>query len=160
MGKLTDQPLAELIREISTKSLSGTLRLGNGPVQIAVYFDNGRLIYAAANLRTLRLREYLSKRGIVSERELAKFDPNLADLDFAANLATRGTLRQQDVDSLLSIQVADVLRVALLWTEGTWDFNAKTRLLDQVNVKVDALTLLREAAERLPIKFVLQRFRN
>jgi curved DNA-binding protein CbpA len=160
MGKLTDQPLAELIREISTKSLSGTLRLQNGPVQTAVYFDNGRLIYAAANLRTLRLREYLSKRGIVSERDLAKFEANLADLDLAANLAARGTLRQQDVDSLLSILVADVLRVALLWTDGTWDFNAKTRLLDQVKVNVDTPTLLREATERLPIKFVSQRFRN
>ncbi len=160
MGKLTDQPLAELVREISTKSLSGTLRLANGSVQTAVYFDSGRVVYAATNLRTLRLREYLSKRSILSERELAKLDASLPDLDLATNLVACGTIRQRDVDALLSILVSDVLRVALLWTEGTWEFNGRTRLVDAVNVSVAPGTLLREAAERLPIKFVSGRFRN
>ena len=30
---------------------------------------------------------------------------------------------QKDIDALLVILVSDVLRVALLWTEGTWEFN-------------------------------------
>src|ERR1043166_7541114 len=160
MGKLSDQPLAELIREISTKGLSGSLRLGNGSVQTAVYFESGRLIYAAANLRTLRLRDYLSKREIVSESTLAKLDASQPDLDLAADLIKRGTLRQQDVDTILSILVNDVLRVSLLWTEGVWEFDGRARLADNVNVKVDTDALLRKAAEHLPIKFVTQRFRN
>src|ERR1043166_1286238 len=160
MGKLSDQPLAELIREISTKGLSGSLRLGNGSVQTAVYFESGRLIYAAANLRTLRLRDYLSKREIVSESTLAKLDASQPDLDLAADLIKRGTLRQQDVDTILSILVNDVLRVSLLWTEGVWEFDGRARLADNVNVKVDTDALLRKAAEHLPIKFETQRFRN
>jgi curved DNA-binding protein CbpA len=160
MGALIDQPLAELIREILTKTLSGTLRLANGPVQTAVYFDNGRLIYAATNLRTLRLREYLIKRNIIPEKEVARLDANLADLDLAANLTARGTLRQKDVDALLNLLVSDILRVGLLWTEGSWDFDRRTRLVDAVNVSVDIAALLREAADRLPITFVSQRFRN
>ena len=55
-GKLTEQPLAELIREISSKNLSGTLRLERERTQTAIYFDSGQLIYAACNLRALRLR--------------------------------------------------------------------------------------------------------
>lgn len=160
MGKLIDQPLAELIREISTKGLSGSLRLGNGAVQTAVYFESGRLMYAAANLRTLRLRDYLSKREIVSESTLARFDASQPDLDLAADLVKRGTLREQDVDTILGILVNDVLRVALLWTEGTWEFDGRTRLADKVSVKIDTASLMRKAAEHLPIKFVAQRFRN
>ena len=160
MGKLTDQPLAELIRELSIKGLSGTLRLEHDRVQTAVYFDQGQLIYAASNLRTLRLREYLSKRGLISERESAGLNNNLSDLDLAASLAAAGTLRQRDIDALLVTLVSDVLRVSLLWMEGTWEFNPRARLVDPVRVNVDTATLLREAAQSIPINFVSARFRN
>ena len=71
-GKLTDQPLVELIREISSKGLSGTLRLQHERVQSAVYFEEGQLVFAASNLRTLRLRAYLEKANLVSKHELEK----------------------------------------------------------------------------------------
>jgi curved DNA-binding protein CbpA len=160
MGKLSEQPLAELIREISIKGLSGTLRLEHERVQTAVYFDKGQLIYAAANLRTLRLREYLIKRNLVSEKDLAKLSISLSDLDLAQALGKTGTLRQKDIEALLAILVTDILRVSLLWMDGSWDFNPLARLVDPVCVKVDTATLLREAAQRIPLNFVTRRFRN
>lgn len=159
-GTLTEQPLAELIREGSTKNLSGTLRLEHDRVQAAIYFENGEVVYAAANLRTLRLREYLNKRGLVSEEVCASVGNNLSDLDLGAALLAKGALSENDLNGLLAIVVSDVLRVALLWTEGTWAFNARARLEDSVSVKVDTPTLLREAAQRLPVEFVSLRFRN
>lgn len=157
-GKLTYQPLAELIREILSKGLSGTLRLEHERAQTAVYFDNGQLIYAASNLRTLRLREYLRKRGIGSAKYRA--EENFADLDLAAALTANGTLRQKDIEAVLEILVSDVLRVALLWMEGTWEFNERARLSNPVTLKVDTPTLLREAAQRMPLTFISGRFRN
>ncbi|HEY0724457.1 MAG TPA: DUF4388 domain-containing protein, partial [Pyrinomonadaceae bacterium] len=73
-GQLSEQPLAELIREISSKSLSGRLRLEHERVKVVAYFENGKFLYAAANLRTLRLREFLKKSELVSEANLAAFD--------------------------------------------------------------------------------------
>ena len=160
MGKLTEQPLAELIREISTKALSGTLRLVHERLQMAVYFENGQLIYAASNLRTFRLREYLLKHGLVSEEDQANLSNGLSDLDLAEALVKTGTLRQKDIDALLAILVSDILRVSLLWMDGAWEFDARARLVDSVQVKVDTATLLREAAQRMPINFVSSRFRN
>src|SRR5258705_9045945 len=160
MGKLTEQPLAELIREISIKALSGTLRLEYERMQTAVYFDKGQLIYAASNLRTLRLREYLNKRSILSEKEFARIDKSLSDLDLATALVAAGTLRQKDLDALLALLISDILRVSLLWMEGNWDFDPRARLVDQVRVNVDTATLLREAAQRMPISFVSSRLRN
>jgi len=159
-GTLTNQPLVELIREISSKGLSGTLRLEHERAQTAVYFDHGQLVYAAANLRTLRLREYLSKRGLVSEKELALVENNLSDLALAAALSANGKLRQKEIDAVLTTLVGDVLRVALLWTEGTWEFSERARLDHPVRANIDIASLLREAAQRMPLKFVTQRFRN
>ncbi len=159
-GRLTDQPLAELIREILSKRLSGTLRLEHERAQAAVYFEDGQVIYAAANLKTLRLREYLKKRGTEAAKNSGVMKDKKPDLELAAALVANGTLRQKDVDSLLELLVSDVLRVALLWTDGSWEFRERARLSDPVRVKVEAENLLREAAQRMPVMFVWQRFRN
>jgi curved DNA-binding protein CbpA len=159
-GKLTDQPLAELIREISSKNLSGTLRLEHERARTAVYFEDGRVMYAASNVRTLRAREYLTSRGLVSENELARLGTNLSDLSLTNNLVANGTLSQEQIDGLLQMLVTDILRVSLLWTEGTWEFDDRARLDDRVNIRPDINNLLREAAHRLPAKFVSLRFRN
>jgi curved DNA-binding protein CbpA len=159
-GRLIDQPLAELIREIATKGLSGTLRLEQDRAQVAVYFEDGPVVFAASNVRALRLREYLTKRGLVSEKELASLGDNLSDLGLAAALSANGSLRQEDINAVLATLVNDTLRVALLWTEGSWEFNERARLDGPVRVRVDTSKLLREAAHRLPLKFVSLRFRN
>src|SRR6266850_2313160 len=158
-GRLTDQPLAELIREIIIKGLSGTLRLEHERAQAAVYFEDGQVVFAASNIRTLRLREYLTKRDLVSEKELEKLG-NLSDLSLAKALNANGSLRPEDINTVLATLVRDTLRVALLWTEGSWDFNERARLDDPVRVRLDTNSLLREAAHRLPLKFVSLRFRN
>ena len=159
-GKLTDQPLAELIREIASKGLSGTLRIEHDRAQAAVYFEDGQAVFAASNVRTLRLREYLTKRQLVAEHELVSLQNAQSDLSLANALRTRGILREEDINSVLATLVNDILRVALLWTEGSWDFNERARLGDPVRVKINTGNLLREAAHRLPLKFVSLRFRN
>jgi len=159
-GKLNDQPLVELIREISSKAFSGSLRLEHERAKTAVYFEHGQVVFAASNLSTLRLREYLKKRSLVSEKELANFEESRSDLSLAEALSSKGVLRREDIDSVLSIVVCDTLRVALLWADGTWDFNERARLDEGIRVKVDTDNLLREAAQRMPWNLVVSRFRN
>jgi curved DNA-binding protein CbpA len=159
-GTLSEQPLAELIREISSRNFSGILRLERERAQVAVYFESGRVIFAASNVRTLRLREYLRQRTIVSEKELTRLGNNLSDLDLATALSTAGLVARNQIEQLLATMVADVLRVALLWTMGNWDFDERGRLGNPVEIQLDLNNLLREAGRRMPLKFVSDRFRN
>ncbi|HKP46199.1 MAG TPA: DUF4388 domain-containing protein [Pyrinomonadaceae bacterium] len=159
-GTLSDQPLAELIREISLRNFSGTLRLEFDRGRAAVYFESGKLVFAACNLRTLRLQEYLSKHQLVAQKEIDRLGTKLSDLDLATALCTGGLIRRDQADALLTLMVADILRVALLWTTGSWDFSERARLGYPVTVNVDVNSLLREAGQRLPLKFVSARFRN
>ena len=108
-GTLANHPLAELIREISSKALSGTLRLKHERAQTAVYFEDGQLVYAASNLRTLRLQEYLNKSGLVSEKDRPRQENNLSDLALAAALRATGALSQKEVDSLLVTLIGDAV---------------------------------------------------
>src|ERR671910_751984 len=78
-GQLSEQPLAELIREISAKSLGGRLRLENDRVQVVAYLEKGEFLYAASNVRTLRLREYLLKSNLVDNQALKQFNDRVSD---------------------------------------------------------------------------------
>src|SRR5678815_4853583 len=88
-GQLSEHPPAELFREISSKSLSGRLRLEDDRVKVVAYFENGKFVYAAANLRTLRLREYLTKSELVAEKDLAQFNERLSDTDLLKALSSK-----------------------------------------------------------------------
>lgn len=159
-GKLIDQPLAELIREIGSKALSGALRLEYEAAKTVVYLERGHIVFAASNLRTLRLREYLKKQSLISDKEFAGLKTPSADLRMASSLHAAGRLSKKDFDSLLITLVSDVLRVALLWTDGTWEFDERARLDEPVRITLDPSGLIKEAAQRLPLQFVSGRFRN
>ncbi|HET9712890.1 MAG TPA: DUF4388 domain-containing protein, partial [Pyrinomonadaceae bacterium] len=141
-GQLSEQPLAELIREISAKSLGGRLRLENNRVQVVAYFENGEFLYAASNVRTLRLREYLLKSNLVTDQALKQFNERVSDSDVIKVLCAQKLLTPAAAEQVQTKQVADVLRLALLWTEGTWQFDSRSHLNEQPNLKIDAGSLL------------------
>jgi curved DNA-binding protein CbpA len=158
-GQLSEQPLAELIRELSAKSLAGRLQLQHDRVKIVIYFANGELLYAASNLRQLRLRAYLVKAGI-NEAALARYDERRPDLELAKALAKDHLLSPTVAEQIQTRQVTDVVRLALSWTEGTWEFDSKSHLNETPKFKTDTRHLLLEAGRRTPAKFVASRFRT
>jgi len=159
-GELSEQPLAELIREISLNCLSGRLRLERDRVQVVAYFETGDFAYAASNLRTLRLREYLRKGELVSETDLARFNERLPDIELLRQLGEKDLLSPTGAEQVQTLQVSDVLRLALLWTDGTWEFDAKSHLGEQIELEIDVGALVLEAGRRLPAAFVTSRFAN
>src|SRR5215212_2633445 len=159
-GQLSEQPLAELIREISSKSLSGRLRLEHERVHVVAYFERGSFLYAASNVRTMRIREYLKKADAVPEHDLAQFNERVADTDLIKVLCAQKLLSPAIAEQLQTRLIADVLRLALLWTDGAWEFDPRSRIGEQLNPKIDLDTLLLEAARRLPGKFAASRFGN
>ncbi|HEU4508141.1 MAG TPA: DUF4388 domain-containing protein [Pyrinomonadaceae bacterium] len=159
-GQLSEQPLVELIREISAKSLGGRLRVEHDRMKVVAYFDNGNFVYAAANVRTLRLREYLLKSKLVSEPDLVQFNERVSDTDLIRVLCAQKLLSAAAAEQVQVRQVEDVLRLALLWTEGSWEFDPRSRLSEAPDFKVDTTALLLEASRRFPPDFIASRFQD
>jgi curved DNA-binding protein CbpA len=159
-GQLSEHPLAELIREITLKSLSGRLTVQQDRVKIAIYFRAGKLVYAAANVRQLRLREYLVKNNLLTALQLNPFSDRLADLELANTLGVQDLLSPEASEKVQERLLADVLRTGLLWTQGPWEFANRSHLNEVVNFSVDPVPLLLEAGRRLPDDFIATRFRN
>jgi curved DNA-binding protein CbpA len=159
-GQLSEHPLAELISEIAAKNLSGALRITRRRVKAVVYFDSGELTYAAANLRAYRLSEYLQKRALASTKKIAETKPAYSDSALAAALLSDGVLTREALDATLNEQVADVLRLLLLWTDGEWHFDNRARLSDDTRVAVPIRQLLIESVRRMELQFAKSRLQN
>lgn len=159
-GQLNQQPLAELIREISIERLSGTLRLQHKRAKTAVYFESGAIAYAVSNVAELRLGAYLKRRGLVSDQQLSQVANHRSDVALLAALNDSNALDPKKVQPLIAQQVADVLRVALLWTDGTWEFDDHAHLGEEVRVSVETTSLFMETTRKMGPKFVSSRFSN
>jgi curved DNA-binding protein CbpA len=159
-GQLSEHPLAELISEIAAKNLSGALRIARERVKAVVYFDSGELTYAAANLRAYRLAEYLRKRGLAPTKAIAEAKHEHSDSALAAALLAGGVLTRDALDATLNEQVADVLRMLLLWTDGEWYFDNRARKSDDTRVAVPIRQLLIESVRRMELQFAKSRLQN
>jgi curved DNA-binding protein CbpA len=159
-GQLSEHPLAELISEIAAKNLSGALRITRGRVKAAVYFEAGTLTYATANLHAYRLPEYLRKRDLVSRKTIAETKQAQSDFALASALLADGVLTREALDETLDLQVADVLRVLLLWSDGEWNFDSRVRQSDATRVRVPTRQLLIESLRRMELQFAKSRLQN
>ena len=157
-GQLFEHPLAELIHEISNAGLSGSLRLARERVKMVVYFEEGGIVYATSNLRAHRLSECARRWGIVAVQRLASERESMSDMELGIELVERGDLSREEFEDLLARQALEVVRAALLWTDGTWSFDPRVRLTVEVQTRADARELLMECARRLPREFITARF--
>lgn len=157
-GQLREHPLVELLREISVAGLSGALRSEHERFKTVVYLAGGEVIYAASNLRLHRLSECLRRWQVLSEEELSTLPVDASELDFAGALIAAETFSSESLGVLQSRQLTEMLRPAVLWTEGTWEFDARVRMAQNVRVSIDLNSLLLEGARRLPAEFVSSRF--
>jgi tetratricopeptide (TPR) repeat protein len=151
-GQLTERPLAEVIREISAKSLSGRLSVEQDRIKVAAYFYKGHFVFAASNLRDLRLRGYLLKTGVLSAPQLAGIAENLSDVELARMLWRGNLLTPAAVEQVQTKQVSEILRFALAMTSGTWTFDERSLLNETVTLTVDVNALLLEAERRMSSK--------
>ena len=159
-GQLSEQPFAELIREITAKRMSGRLRVQQNRVTVVSYFRGGVFLYAAANVRSLRLQEYLTRLKVIANLDLTDIAKNKSDLQLASVLVENKLVEAKTAHDVQLKQVADVLRLALMWTEGSWEFDHRSHLNEEINFKLDPVPLLLETARRLPSSFLPSRFRN
>ena len=159
-GQLSEQPFAELIREITAKRMSGRLRVQQNRVTVVSYFRGGVFLYAAANVRSLRLQEYLTKLKVIEDLDLTDVAQNRSDLQLASVLVENSLIDAKTAHDVQLKQVADVLRLALMWTEGSWEFDHRSHLNEEINFNLDPVPLLLETGRRLPSSFLASRFRN
>lgn len=159
-GQLQNNSPAEVIREIADKGASGALRLTRSPAKAVIYFENGDIVFAASNLRAHRLAEFLKRCEILDEKQFAELPANVTDDELPDLLIQRGSVKSEALDAIRANHVSDILRSALLWTDGDWQFDSRVRVAGNAQVTIDVKSLLLESTRHLPAAYIASRFRD
>jgi tetratricopeptide (TPR) repeat protein len=117
---LTDiarSPISETVRRLSAERRSGDLQVRSGRMVKIVFFDHGRLVFAASNLRRDRLGEALVADGRITQQEFDRVSA-LMRTDrgrrFGEALVQAGVMDRYEVGTAVARQVR---RVAISFFE-------------------------------------------
>jgi tetratricopeptide (TPR) repeat protein len=116
---IAQSPISETIRRLSAERRSGDLQVRSGRMVKIVFFDHGRLVFAASNLRRDRLGEALVADGRITQQEFDRVSA-LMRTDrgrrFGEALVQAGVMDRYEVGTAVARQVR---RVAISFFELT-----------------------------------------
>jgi tetratricopeptide (TPR) repeat protein len=69
LSDLALQPISETLRKLSAQRASGDLQIRSGKAIKTVFFDHGRIVFAASNLKKDRLGEALVSLGRITDEQ-------------------------------------------------------------------------------------------
>src|SRR5262245_5772386 len=109
---IAQSPISETIRRLSSERRSGDLQVRAGRMVKIAFFDHGRLVFAASNLRRDRLGEAMVADGRITEEDFNRVSALMRTdkRKFGEALVHAGVMDRYDVGSAVARQVR---RVAL-----------------------------------------------
>src|SRR5512142_1504321 len=118
-----------MIRTLSAARKSGDLQVRSGKVAKIVFFDHGRLIFAASNLRRDRLGEALVADGRITQQDFQKVSA-LMGVDrgrrFGEALVQAGVMDRYEVGTAVSRQVRRIALSLFEMTDGAAAFEERS----------------------------------
>ena len=122
---LSKIPIAEVLRRLSAERKSGDLEVRSGKVVKTVYFDHGRIVFAASNMKKDRLGEALLALGRITDEEFSRASALVASDQrrrFGEALVQAGVMDKKEVGSAVSRQVKQIVVSLFSLTEGAASF--------------------------------------
>jgi len=128
---LTDiarSPIAETVRKLSVERRSGDLQVRSGRMVKIVFFDHGRLVFAASNLRRDRLGEALVADGRITQHDFDRVSALMrADRGrrFGEALVQAGVMDRYEVGTAVARQVRRLALSLFELTDGAAVFEER-----------------------------------
>ncbi len=122
---LSTTAIADVLRRLSAERKSGDLEVRSGKVVKTVYFDHGRMVFAASNMRKDRLGEALLGLGRITDEEFSRATALMTKdrrRRFGEALVQSGVMDKKDVGSAVSRQVKQIVISLFSLQEGAASF--------------------------------------
>ncbi len=126
---LAATPFAEVLRKASAGRWSGDLQVRLGRAAKTVFFDHGRLVFAASNLRNDRLGETLVALGRITSGELEKASAIMRQRHrrrrFGEALIQAKLLDKKELGHSVARQVRHIVLSLFRFTDGVVSFEER-----------------------------------
>ena len=125
---LSVTPIAEPLRQLAVERRSGDLQVQSGRAVKTIFFDNGRAIFAASNLKKDRLGESLVAQGRITAEEYRQAEAYLKGdrkLRIGEALVGAGLLQKSEIGRMVARQVNRILLSTFAFTDGVASFEER-----------------------------------
>jgi tetratricopeptide (TPR) repeat protein len=124
---IAQSPISETIRKLSAERRSGDLQVRAGRMVKIAFFDHGRLVFAASNLRRDRLGEALVADGRISEADFDRVSAMMRSdrRRFGEALVQAGVMDRYEVGTAVARQVRRVALSLFELTDGAAFFEER-----------------------------------
>jgi tetratricopeptide (TPR) repeat protein len=122
---LSTTPIAETLRRLAAERQSGDLLIQSGKVMKNVFFDHGRVVFAASNLKRDRLGESLVAHGRITDEQYARAVALLkgdVKRKIGEALVQAGVLDKNEIGRSVARQVDRIVVSVFGFTEGVATF--------------------------------------
>ena len=122
-------PISETLRKLSVDRRSGDLQVQSGRVVKTVFFDHGRIVFAASNLKKDRLGEALVALGRITDEQFTRVSALLKEEGrkrrFGDALVQSGVLDKNEVGRSVARQVDRIVLSVFEFGEGVAAFEER-----------------------------------
>jgi len=126
---LSVTPVAETLRRLSEDRVSGDLQVRSGKIVKTVFFDHGRIVFAASNLKKDRLGEALVALGRITDEEFTRasalMEAGKHRRRFGDALVKAGVLDKNELGHSVARQVKSIVMSLFSFTEGAASFEER-----------------------------------
>jgi tetratricopeptide (TPR) repeat protein len=125
---LATTPIAEMLRRLAYKRLSGDLHVRSGKLAKTIFFDHGRVVFAASNLRKDRLGESLVALGRITDadfREAQALMKRDRHRRFGEALVQAGVMDKNELGTSVARQVRRIVISLFEFVDGAASFDER-----------------------------------
>jgi Flp pilus assembly protein TadD len=117
-------------------------------------------VFAVSNQRRHRLFERLLQNGVMTRQQIVEIPEFTSDFALADGLRQKFMYTDAEIKSVFTRQIEEILCDVIAWKDGVWVFSPRARVKDDINYKIDTLSLLLEYGRNLPKDAVVRRFKS
>jgi tetratricopeptide (TPR) repeat protein len=128
LSDLSTTPIAETLRRLSAERRSGDLQVRSGKVVKTVFFDHGRIVFAASNMKKDRLGEALVAIGRITDDDFNRASALMGGdrkRRFGEALVQAGVLESSELGRLVARQVKRIVLSLFELTSGVGLFEER-----------------------------------
>ena len=129
---LSVTPITETIRRLSAERRSGDLQVRSGKMIKTVFFDHGRIVFAASNLKKDRLGEALVALGRITDEDFQRVSALMKGerkKRFGDALVQSGMMDKNELGTSVARQVRRIALSLLELTEGAASFEERRSVI-------------------------------
>ena len=152
-GSLKEASLPDVLQLLAMGKKTGCLSVTHRNNFGSIYFDKGKISYAAIVNRRDRLGDILVKSGVLSQAQL---DEGIAaqaqerEKRLGEILVDRLLISRDELHRQIRLQIEEAVYFLFTWTQGTFNFEADIRPEEQdFVVSINPESLLLEGARRV-----------